>query len=453
VSPEHFGAIFQELLDENPFAVRATLRILQTEFTPSVPTLAVTCEPQPRLLVNLEFVSQHCRTEAHVKALLCHEFLHVLLRHTEQSTPITQARHIATDAVINAIIHRTLGACYSSLMADYYAVAEGVQRLLRPPRAGELLVVRSLEAPAVSLKNSLANSLVDSQFVGVWRGLYAGTLNVDDIEAVAKEVMQSGKATTRLDGASLLGNHDSTEPLPEALVDALNRSLREMNGQGIWRNPKSHGVGANPYQALMRASDDPVRAWEAATLQVLRKHVVPDRKARTFEDEEAVYRVPVLSATDRRAFLGALWLPYLPEANWAGNRQVPRGTTQVYLDVSGSMHAEMPHIVSLLGRLQTHIRKPLWAFSDEVAPAVIRSGRLITSTSGGTSMTCVLEHLSSTRPDAAVIVTDGFIETVAQPLLRKVQGTRIHALLSRNGSAVKLKKAGIPYTQLGRLTT
>ena len=77
-------ALMHELMDENPFAIRAVLKILAVEFTDAVPTLAVTNEPQPRLLINLAFIDQHCRTEEHVKALLCHEFLHVLLRHTDE---------------------------------------------------------------------------------------------------------------------------------------------------------------------------------------------------------------------------------------------------------------------------------------------------------------------------------------------------------------------------------
>ena len=76
-------ALMHELMDENPFAIRAVLRILSVEFTNAVQTLAVTNEPRPRLLINLEFVAKHCKTEEHVKALLCHEFLHVLLRHTD----------------------------------------------------------------------------------------------------------------------------------------------------------------------------------------------------------------------------------------------------------------------------------------------------------------------------------------------------------------------------------
>ena len=55
--------LYRELIDENPLAIRAVLKVLCVEFTDTVPTLAVTCEERPRLLVNLAFVREHCRTE------------------------------------------------------------------------------------------------------------------------------------------------------------------------------------------------------------------------------------------------------------------------------------------------------------------------------------------------------------------------------------------------------
>ena len=131
-------ALVHELVDENPFAIRAVLKILSVEFTNAVPTLAVTNEPRPRLLINLEFVAAHCRTDEHVKALLCHEFLHVLLRHTDEPGRPTPARHLALDAVINAIIHRQLGEKYSSMMASYYAEVQGLMKMLRPMLPSEL---------------------------------------------------------------------------------------------------------------------------------------------------------------------------------------------------------------------------------------------------------------------------------------------------------------------------
>jgi hypothetical protein len=101
--------------------------------------------------------------------------------------------------------------------------------------------------------------------------------------------------------------------------------------------------------------------------------------------------------------------------------------------------------------LGKHIRQPLWAFSDVVAPAVIKHNRLYADTTGGTSISCVLQHVATTRPGSAVIVTDGYIETLDARLVKKTAATRLHAIVTRDGSPHSLARAGIPYTQLGSL--
>lgn len=164
-------------------------------------------------------------------------------------------------------------------------------------------------------------------------------------------------------------------------------------------------------------------------------------------------RLPVLHEQDRRGFLHALWSPLIPDATWVGQRRQPRATAQVYLDVSGSMYAEMPLLLALLRRLRHSIRTPFWAFSDAVAPAVIEGGQLRTQTSGGTSINSVLRHVAATRPARAVIVTDGYIEVCDPALLARVSGQRIYAILSRDGSAGELERAGIPYIQLDGVPT
>jgi predicted metal-dependent peptidase len=148
-----------------------------------------------------------------------------------------------------------------------------------------------------------------------------------------------------------------------------------------------------------------------------------------------------------------LWSPLLPEALWSTEQRLRGGTAQVYLDVSGSMDAEMPLIIGLLARLGSFIRKPLWAFSDVVAKAKIVNGRLLADTTGGTSMACVLEHIAETRPAAAVVVTDGYIETLSPGLLAGVRGTRLHVIVTRDGSPAMLHQAGISYSQLSELPT
>jgi len=438
MNAEYFHALYQELIEENPFAVRAVLKVLQVEFTETVPTLAVTCETRPRLLVNLAFLKKHCRTDQHVKAVICHEFLHVLLRHTERFAGFSPAEHVAFDAVINAIIHRELGDDYSEFMKRYYAKEKGVCRLLRPPTFTEQRSRYRTRSPLVS----------------AWHSLYDGLLIADDIADLAKDFQDAKTVPSK--GTVLIGGHDHTEfggELPEVLQEALDQALKSMNGCGIWRSPKERGVGANAYRAAIPGVSEGVQRWRRETLEVLRRHLVPDPKAVRRDTRPLHFTVPVLSPGDRRATLRSLWSPLLPEALWSTEQRLRSGTAQVYLDVSGSMNAEMPLIIGLLARLGSFIHKPLWAFSNVVAKAEIVNGRLLADTTGGTSMACVLEHIAETRPAAAVVVTDGYIETLSPGLLAGVRGTRLHVIVTRDGSPAMLQQAGISYSQLSELPT
>ena len=262
MTPNLFQALLQELIDENPFAIRAALRILKVEFTEEVPTLAVTCETKPRLLVNLEFLAEHAKTEQQVKAVICHEFLHVLLRHTEGRQPLTPTRHLAFDAVINAIIHRQFGGGYSSMMADYYANAKGLQKLLRPMTTRERNWVQS-------------KSDQSPPWAIAWEALYQGRLIADDIESLAETLSgfflkgQGGKGNGRgspftleagsLDAANLLGNHEDLGKEAEGeLATALEGALKQMNGHGIWRSPGDRGIGGpDPTATLPRTVPPP----------------------------------------------------------------------------------------------------------------------------------------------------------------------------------------------------
>jgi hypothetical protein len=451
MNEKRFNALLQELIDENPFAIRAILKILDVQFTDSVPTLAVTRQSKPRLLVNLQFISDHCGDDYQVKAVIIHEFLHVLLRHTEEKKPLTPARHLALDAVINAIIHRQYGPEYSSMMATYYADVTDLRKLLRPMNREEEMFYDDYWDEDYPLP----------QWVEAWKALFSGYLIVDDIEGLAKQ-LESDKPDTRDaygpfvlekgdlgEPGDLLGNHqDLGRTLPEDLENALEKAMREMNGSGIWRSPHSRGAGANPYEEIFSGKDESLLRWERKTLAVLKRYLQPDRKSRASHEVPVDYRLPVLSPGDRRAFMRSLWAPFLPEAQWTTTKTAPDGTAQVYLDVSGSMYSEMPLIVALLGRLSKYIRRPFWAFSDIVAPAVIENGQLRAETSGGTSMSCVLEHIALTRPASAIVVTDGYIEEVDQCLIQGISKTRFHAIVTRDGSPSALHRAGITYTQL-----
>ena len=239
--------------------------------------------------------------------------------------------------------------------------------------------------------------------------------------------------------------------MAEAVREALDRTLKAMNGDGIWRSQPGRGITADAYSNRTSGADQAIERWRRSTWVVLRKHLLPDPEGAKTEFETMNAALPVLSPSDRRSFARALWSPLIPESAWQHQRRSLGASAQVYLDASGSMNAEMPLIVALLARLGAHIRRPFWAFSNVVAPARIINNCLHADTTGGTSIACVLAHLAHTRPRSAVIVTDGYIEAVEPQWLAACAGIRLHVVVTRDGSPALLQRAGIPYTQLGRL--
>ena len=328
-------------------------------------------------------------------------------------------------------------------MSRYYADARGPLRLLRPPTDDD-----RESAPRPWWRRP------DRAVQEAWSGLYEGRLVADDIRDFAETLLPMA----RRGQGQWLGNHDAASsansgrtPAEDALRAALDTALKSMNGGGVFRSPRERGLGAVAYTCLVRPADDGVARWRRETYGILKRHLAPDSRSRVHSAESSLVALPVLSPGDRRAALRALWSPFLPDAHWNATTPGRRKSAQVYLDVSGSMNAEMPHIVRLLGQLKRYIRRPFWAFSTDVAPARIVEGCLVAGTTGGTSMTCVLEHIARTRPSAAVVVTDGYIEPLTRAAVAAISATRLHVIVTRDGTTEPFGRVGLPYSQLGRL--
>ncbi len=83
----------------------------------------------------------------------------------------------------------------------------------------------------------------------------------------------------------------------------------------------------------------------------------------------------------------------------------------VYVDVSGSMTALLPHLLGLLLPYVIRREAEVYQFSTEVAPfplAELRSGSI--RSTFGTSIVCVLEHmLEAPQLRRALVLTDGYV--------------------------------------------
>jgi hypothetical protein len=441
---EYFRALIKDVIDENPMACRAVFSVCEIDFTDEVETLAVTLGSRSVLKVNLNFLNQHCKTESHVKAVLLHEFLHILLGHALKFEKMTTSLNIALDAVINAIIHRKFGEEYSSLMSSYYGNEEGVISLLRPME----------ESTRLQTTISLLNGKPVEALAEIHAGLYNGSVLSEDVFSIAEEIAKRGEGITMLNGKPTLWGGGGFESQEEWEVwkaseggNHLRRHLGSFNGTGVFRDK-----GIFKPQILsgrVRQSEIPA-TWKRETIPVLKKLLTRDCRSQVNEDIPRTFHEPILNGGDRRGCLKSIWSPLIPDIEWRTMCRRPGGSVQVYLDVSGSMAPFLNALIGLLWGFYGYVKKPLWAFSTEVREARIVEGRLSAKTSGGTSLACVWEHLERTRPQKALIVTDGFVESDARGFRGEAL---VEALIPHDGHSTILKNVyKIPTTRLGPLT-
>lgn len=419
ITPYDFNTIFSELIDENPLACRGVLRLCGVEFTDAIATAQVTLGERSVLRVNLDFLRTHCSTPEHVKAVLLHEFLHVVLGHTRRFQTVSNALNLAADAVVNAIIHRTCGYAYSSFFNRFYA----------PGRGG--LVDLLCSAADGDLKTSPTNQ----ETLHLWTKLYNGEVSLDDVYQVVcaegttglHEALKSGRLV-------FLGNHTGEGVRDLDLPPEISGQLDFT--QSLLRTAGSIPGGALSGESLLIAqSEDPaLKAWRETVSRLLRRLATPDLRNRARHLEPQISRLPVLHEGDRRATLQAGWSPFIPEANWLLPASAPAGRTAVYLDVSGSMNEELKRLSAILLRFRHLLKLPFWAFSNTVSPAEFRQGKLVTGTTKGTEIGCVVAHLKATRPAKALVITDGFVEAPRSGWQETLARHGVEFLISSGGT-------------------
>ena len=131
------SALSERILDTFPsgaYALSGLLRLMDIVETTTVPTAAVECRAQPRMLINPEFVAQHAATPEKLLMLVMHELHHILLGHTTLFPRLTPEQNFVFDAVINGMLCRMFpGPEYTAFFTDFYPASSFPHCLLRPP--------------------------------------------------------------------------------------------------------------------------------------------------------------------------------------------------------------------------------------------------------------------------------------------------------------------------------
>lgn len=467
ITPQAFEAVLAEFIEDNPLACQGILSVARVEFTEEIPTLAVTLrDDPPLLLVNPAFLNRHVRTEEDIRALLLHEFLHVLLGHTRLFDRMDDRTNLALDAVINHIVQRELGHDHAAFFRRFYKPKGDHDPvwLLRPHAPGDIPPQSERCAIMADCDRWRADGPTGRgkaiQIHWLRRGLALGKVLADDvldlIDALDLEFPQKieylgghkpGGESQEEDTDAAVGEGDTIHP---ANLERLEQAFTKIDPNSIISDPAGSGIGfgATAIENAWKAGD-PNRQWRAITMPVLRRLLVESANAGSIEQADAGL-LPVATSQDRRAALRALWNPILPEFNWNLARPTAPRKTNVYLDVSASMGPEINLLTGLLVQLRHWVRTPFHAFSNGIQEARIVDGRLQTLTTGGTCFNDVLRHILESGTHKSLIMTDGFIEQPDKRLLDKLSARRqqIHVLIASHGTSQRLDAHDIPCTKL-----
>ena len=403
-------SIPDQILDCFPagtYALTGLLRLLDIVESLDIPTAAVECTQQPRLLVNPDFVARHARTPETLLMLVMHELHHVLLGHTTLFPNATPAHNFVFDAVINGVIARMFPSPdYTRFLTDYYDAASFPHCLLRPPPGWP-------DAPTVAPGVAALAEPLRSKTADIHQALYADAgASYDELFTLMPGLLQGADLGAvpligcHADDGSSKGGLERRAPL---LVDVV-RSVVEQ-----WPQPPN-----------------PIRGRSLA--DVCQLHTVVRRSASTnrYRLRQLIAKVahgtrgpadlasqadrimdgPLPNASRRSLVLRALGQqPLLHPTPYADARGGRGGQpVHVYLDVSGSMRGVLEALYGAVFDCRKLVHPQLHLFSTQIADinlAQLRDG--VTLSTGGTDIDCVTEHMAAHDVTRALVITDGWV--------------------------------------------
>ena len=401
----------ERILDAFPsgsYALSALLRLMDIVESTSVPTAAVECLVQPRLLVNPEFVAAHAETSEKLLMLVMHELHHVLLGHTTLFPRVTKVQNFVFDAVINGIVCRMFAAKeHTAFFTDYYDAASFPMCLLRPPPGWPKKAVMAGGIAALPKDHQVRAQEIHT-------ALYsdAGASYQEVYEVLPKLLVDQG-----IGDIPLLGGHEGDDGIASQLESQspvlfdIVRSIVEQ-----WPQPPDPIRGRSLAEVLQLTTvrSNPV----ASNRQILRALI---RKVAGLSSAGSVRRLrmntmevptPIPCLGRRSVVLRSLGVEPLLHANQVPWRHSVRSgeRVHVYLDVSGSMDSVKGPLYGAVLDCQSLVHPAVHLFSTKVADVSLAEMRRgVCKSDGGTDIDCVATHMAANRVRRALLVTDGWV--------------------------------------------
>ncbi len=408
----------EQILDAFPsgsYALAGLLRLLDIVATNRVPTAAVECLAQPRMLINPGFVRIHAATPEKLVMLVMHELHHVLLGHTTLFPRTTPVQNFVFDAVINGIVCRMFPHPeYTAFFTDFYSDERFPERLLRPPPGWPGKT--RLPTPALLALPETQAARIREVHAALYSEAGASYQEVYELLPKALEGGDGDPAGGYITGVPLLGGHGD-ETIADGQLERHSPLLFDIVRELVedWPQPPDPIRGRSLADVLSTTTLKPQRT--PSNRAILRRLICKvagcggaGRIRRLGEDQaEAMSPIPALSR--RSVVLHALGTAtMLYPAQVTLKRRVPSGTqVHIYIDVSGSMTALLQTLYGAVVDCQALVFPTIHLFSTRIANislAELRSGRC--ESTGGTDIGCVAEHMATHRVSRALLITDGW---------------------------------------------
>ncbi len=417
------------------YALTALLRLMDVVESERVPTAAVECRIQPRLLINPGFVERHAETPEKLLMLVMHELHHVLLGHTRLFPCVTQTQNFVFDCVINALISRMFPEReHTVFLTEFYSDKDFPVCLLRPPRQWNGRRVLTLPKGIRDLRKK------DCGLVGeVYRALYSdsGATYHEVYEILPKLVPDDV-----LGGIPLLGGHDDGGAIAGDL-DHRSPMLFDIV-RGIvekWPQPPDPIQGRSLADIIDERTIDvnPAPSNRTILRTLLRKvgDVSRGGRVRRVGPDEVPSQTPIPIFDRRSIVLQELGVePLLHRDTVSVRRRTPVGErVHVYLDVSGSMGGMKGALYGAILDCKEFVDPTVHLFSTKISDVSLEEMRQgIVRSTGGTDIACVADHLPRNKIRRACVITDGWVGSPTGYHLETLAKTKLAVAYTGDGA-------------------
>jgi len=339
-----------------------------------------------------EFVKAKVKSREDVFSLVMHELMHPLFNHYIYSAGALT--NIACDAVINASIgrffpaHSDVGRLFTRCYAD-----RGIEAILRPG----------------------CQNVREGRFEGIYTNLYGSHVRQTD-RLTTGELIQTLKVLcepVKVGAILLIGSHGECErkgASPGGDIELPQEILEKLAGE-IEKAVKSSdaaGHGETLFGMLLQI----LKTHLSMRRKLLKKFLTERAVGKFLEQNRSARRItsPVMLTPSKRDLVllaSGVWPVLFHNRAYSETKSRGRGLA-VYLDVSGSVHDDLPRILGVLGNMQSDIEK-VFTFSNDIVETSLKAlakGEGIRTTYG-TDFDCVVASILERGYPKAVVITDG----------------------------------------------